>query len=76
MAIKLWPIISFESDEERTGFLILTVFMACVVGFVVWHAYAYPPCAGLYGKELRDCEDYQIYQSESGFRYGNDYHGN
>jgi hypothetical protein len=57
-------IISFESSEERIGFLFLVVFMACVVGFAVWHAYAYPPCAGLHGKELRDCEDYQVYLSE------------
>jgi hypothetical protein len=57
-------IISFESSEERIGFLLLVVFMACVVGFAVWHAYAYPPCAGLHGKELRDCEYYQVYLSE------------
>jgi len=57
-------IISFESSEERIGFLLLVVFMACVIGFAVWHVYAYPPCAGLYGKELTDCEDYQVYLSE------------
>ena len=57
-------IISFESSEERIGFLLLVVFMACVIGFAVWHAYASPPCAGLHGKELRDCEDYQVYLSE------------
>jgi hypothetical protein len=57
-------IISFESSEERIGFLLLVVSMACVIGFAVWHAYAYPPCAGLYGKELTDCEDYQAYRSD------------
>jgi hypothetical protein len=48
--------ISFESSEERIGSLLLVVFMACVIGFAVWHAYASPPCAGLYAKELTDCE--------------------
>jgi hypothetical protein len=69
--VRRWPrgkmkmkIISFESSEERIGFLLLVVFMACVIGFAVWHVYAYPPCTGLYGKELTDCEDYQVYLSE------------
>jgi hypothetical protein len=33
-------IISFESSEERIGFLLLVVFMACVIGVTVWHAHA------------------------------------
>ena len=38
--------------------------MACVIGFAVWHAYASPPCAGLYAKELTDCVEYQAYLSK------------